>query len=510
MTTLAPPGLPAFLAAVAARIGREHVLASAETLAAYGEHTLPGGDTPPSAVLHPGSTDEVQAIVRLANTHRVPLYPISTGQNIGLGTRAPVRAGQVIVELGRRMNRIVEVNETFGYCVVEPGVTFQALYDELVRRGNRLMVSVTGGPPLGSVLGNALDKGGGSGAAGDHFGSVCGMEIVLGSGEIIRTGDGSLDTPEPVNWHVSKYSFGPALDGLFTQSNYGIVTRAGVWLQPRPPAIGSFAFTFPDDDDLADIIELVRPLRVSNFVPTQIRVTNDLYMLSPQETHPEYAATGGKAALSDAARKAMQARHGLGAWTVSGALYGASAEALAPGLERLKAHFGRHGKARHIPPEQAAAMKPLHVALATHSGVPGAGELTMLRWRPGGGAIWFTPGTPMSGAIAGELSRACRAICAAHGLEYMVSNVCGPRFARGVHAIIYNRQDADESRRADACYRAMAQAFAGKGIFVGRAPTAYQGFHHAQRMPAFIRACEAIKAALDPNGVIAPGKYGIE
>ena len=73
---------------------------------------------------------------------------------------------------------------------------------------------------------------------------------MLGNGEVLRTGDGALDSKDLMNWHTSKYSFGPILDGLFTQSNYGIVTRMGVWLLPRPPAVRSFHFTFPDDDDL--------------------------------------------------------------------------------------------------------------------------------------------------------------------------------------------------------------------------------------------------------------------
>lgn len=160
--------------------------------------------------------------------------------------------------------------------MIEPGVTFQALHEELRSRGSRLMISPTGGPPQGSVLGNAIDRGGGSGGIySDHFGALCGIEIVLGNGNLVRTGDGSLKTTAS-NWHLSKYSFGPGLDGLFSQSNYGIVTQAGVWLALRPPAIEPFVLTFPDDDDLGSLIDLVRQLKMSNFVPTQIRIISDL------------------------------------------------------------------------------------------------------------------------------------------------------------------------------------------------------------------------------------------
>ena len=208
---------------------------------------MPGGDRPPAGVIYPASTADVQAIVRAANKHKVPLYPISTGSNIGLGTRSATTAGQVVVDLGRRMNRILDIDEKLAFAVVEPGVSYQMLHDELVRRGNRLMLDVTSGPPQGGMIGNALDKGAGYSPYFDHFGFSCGLEIVLGNGDVLRTGDGSIESKDLVNWHTSKYSFGPILDGLFAQSNYGIVTRMGLWLMPRPPAVRSFHFAFPDD-----------------------------------------------------------------------------------------------------------------------------------------------------------------------------------------------------------------------------------------------------------------------
>jgi 4-cresol dehydrogenase (hydroxylating) flavoprotein subunit len=239
--------------------------------------------------------------VRAANTHKVALYPISTGNNIGLGSRSASASGQVVVDLGRKMNRILDIDEKLAFAVVEPGVSYQALYDELVRRGNKLMLDVTSGPPQGGMIGNALDKGAGYSPYFDHFGFSCGLEIVLGNGELLRTGDGALDSKDLINWHTSKYSFGPILDGLFTQSNFGIVTRMGVWLLPRPPAVRSFHFAFPDDDDLETIVELCRPLKLSNFVPTLFRVSNDLYLCGSEGESPEYRASGGKRSISDEA-----------------------------------------------------------------------------------------------------------------------------------------------------------------------------------------------------------------
>src|ERR1700760_2067096 len=132
----------AFLREVERAIGAEHVARDGQ---AYGVHTLPAADRPPGAVIYPGSTEEVQAIVRAANAHRVPVFPISTGLNTGLGSRAPVRPGQVVLDLGRRMNRILEIDEVLGYAAIEPGVTFQAMADELIRRGGHYIISTTSG-----------------------------------------------------------------------------------------------------------------------------------------------------------------------------------------------------------------------------------------------------------------------------------------------------------------------------------------------------------------------------
>jgi 4-cresol dehydrogenase (hydroxylating) len=76
----------------------------------------------PSAALAPASVEQVQALVRIANEYRIPLYPISTGRNLTYGGSAPVYNGSVVLDL-KRMNRILEINEAGAYCMVEPGVS---------------------------------------------------------------------------------------------------------------------------------------------------------------------------------------------------------------------------------------------------------------------------------------------------------------------------------------------------------------------------------------------------
>ncbi len=109
-------------------------------------------------MVYPSSTEEVQKITRWANQHKIPIYPISMGRNIGYGGAAPRIPGSVVVDLGRRMNKILDIDADNASCIVEPGVSYFALYEEIQRRKLPLWIDC---PDLGggSVLGNAIDRG---------------------------------------------------------------------------------------------------------------------------------------------------------------------------------------------------------------------------------------------------------------------------------------------------------------------------------------------------------------
>lgn len=100
-----------------------------------------------------------------------------------------------------RMDKIIEVNEEFGYAIVEPGVSFFDLYDYIQEKGYQLWPSV---PALGwgSVVGNTSERGFGYTPQGNHAEQQCGMEVILATGEIVRTGMGAL--PDSPMWALYK------------------------------------------------------------------------------------------------------------------------------------------------------------------------------------------------------------------------------------------------------------------------------------------------------------------
>ena len=111
-----------------------------------------------SAIAYPSSTSEVQAIVKWANEFNIPIWPISMGRNIGYGGAAPRVPGSVVVDLGRNMNKILNIDQDNASCMVEPGVSYFKLYEEIQKRRLPLWIDT---PDLGggSVLGNAVDRG---------------------------------------------------------------------------------------------------------------------------------------------------------------------------------------------------------------------------------------------------------------------------------------------------------------------------------------------------------------
>ncbi|MFW9990272.1 MAG: FAD-binding oxidoreductase [Candidatus Odinarchaeota archaeon] len=181
-------------------------------------------------VIIPGSAEEVQEIVKIANKYKIPLVPWVTG--INFGSIATPRKGGIVVDL-RRLNRVLEVNEDDMYAVVEGGITWAGLQGFLEKYHPNLRAGITWSPPGTGVIPSCLCYGmfdlGMIGGSGAEF--INGLEVVLGSGDLIKVGSCCL----------SNYWYGrqplPDLAGLFIgwEGSTGIVTKASIKLWPKLP-----------------------------------------------------------------------------------------------------------------------------------------------------------------------------------------------------------------------------------------------------------------------------------
>jgi hypothetical protein len=123
-----------------------------------------------SAVVAPRNVPDVQAVMRLCNEFEIPVWPFSIGRNVGYGGAGPRVPGSLGMDMGRNMNKILNVDLDGAYALVEPGVTYFDLHDYLVKNNlrDKLWIDV---PDLGggSVLGNTCERGVGYTPYGDHY-----------------------------------------------------------------------------------------------------------------------------------------------------------------------------------------------------------------------------------------------------------------------------------------------------------------------------------------------------
>jgi 4-cresol dehydrogenase (hydroxylating) len=240
------------------------------------------------------------------------------------------------------MNRIWHVDEELGYAVIEPGVTYKQINEHLKQTGSRLWSDTAGSTPFASVIGNALDKGRGLTPMADHFGALCGMDVVLADGSLVETGGG----PAGGNTvrHTYKWGVGPYLDGLFVQSNLGIVVKAGIWLMPEPDVFDFAAFEYKASPDrLPAFIDDLRELVMSRAIRSFPHLANDFAMMCILAQYPHEMLQGRKH-LTESATAQWRKQHGVAPWTFGCGLYG-SKEEVGYQKRMIRKVLGRYGMA---------------------------------------------------------------------------------------------------------------------------------------------------------------------
>jgi 4-cresol dehydrogenase (hydroxylating) len=533
-------------------VGADHVLLQSETLARYSCDTIPWQRNC-SAVVYPGCRDDICAIVKIAARHGLPVWTFSKGKNWGYGATMAAQDGAVILIL-ERMNRILEVNEDLAYAVIEPGVTYRQLADHLKSRAIKLWADCTDSTPEGSVLGNALDRGIGHTPYGDHFGHLCGLEVVLANGEVIRTGAALPDSPA---WHTFKWGAGPYVEGLFSQSNFGIVTRAGIWLMPEPEAFQAFFCEVKQEESLPDVLDSLRRLALAGALRGTAHLINDILCLSMLTQYP-HEQRRGQPFLSDDARGDLRGRFGITPWTLTSGLYGTAAQVRA-NRDLIRRELKSYGELTFIDRRELTKLEwlmgfvkrtqrlpfvsglgrlvkrclmgraPMEVFELVRHAVPilqGVPSEFVVRFayfksrqcrpqcdihpaRDGCGLIWFAPVVPLTGSHVKGVLDLCRPVFHEHGFDFSVSLiVVNPRSAVALMQIFYDKADPAETATAKDLYKELDGLTVRAGYQQYRTNVANMD-RFLEPIPPYQRLLESMKKAVDPCGTLAPGRYGI-
>jgi 4-cresol dehydrogenase (hydroxylating) flavoprotein subunit len=528
---VAPPLSAEALSELRRLLGDEAVRTDPASLAEFRDPYSPPSwrQHEPAAVLEPASAGQVQDIVRMADRYRFSLWTFSQGRNYGYGGPAPRQAGCAALSL-RGLNRILEINEDLAYAVVEPGVRFLDLHEELRGRKIPLWPSI---PDLGwgSVIGNTLDHGVGFTPLGDHPGRSCGMEVVLADGSLLRTGmGGQVGNPA---WHVRKHAYGPSAEGIFMQSNFGIVTKMGCWLMPEPEAYISADVRVEREEDIVPLLETVRPLLLDGTIQNYPIVYNATLVGGAFSGVPRGHWYAGEGSLPGEAIGKMMAETGCGAWFMRFALYGPAAivdEQYAACVRAFGTITGARMSARRMrggevhdtlsaavppPPGPAGAVGRLRQQSdTTQAGIPTLDLLDNLSWEDAGagGHLDYSPVAPLDGEEALRQSRWLRGVFTEHGFDYAASLMLTPRAFINITSVWFNTASEEQARRAYDFIGRLIRLGAERGYPVYRTHLEYmdsaaQTFDFNDHAQA--RFNQRLKDALDPSGIFSPGKQGI-
>jgi len=508
-------------------VGRQWVYTSEEDVELYKDAYSPFWGEPEerlvSAAVAPESVEQVQQVLRVANAHRIPIYPISTGRNLGYGGSAPVYSGSVVLDL-KRMNRILEVSERNASCLVEPGVSYFDLYRHIRERGLKLWIDCPD-PGWGSLIGNALDHGNGYTMAPyrDHFGAHCGMEVVLANGELVRTGMGAL--PGAKTWQQSKYGFGPDIDGLFSQGNAGVVTKMGFWLMAEPEAYLSGTVQVYRHDDLAPLLDEFCALINSNGMTATTRLGSPLQLgrvfgIPPD---PEHAALLDNPDVTPAELERYGMTHDLPYWTVDLKFYGGVevveaqwAHAVRRFTQKLpEARFSK-GELVRFPLTDTQAAQVMDKASL---GIPSLGAFFVgarsdANPVPSHGHFWLSPIIPLSAPDVLEAQKVFAQAFRDWGIRPLYRTLPQLYHPRAFYLLFgfALSEDAQTNRQTREIIRRMIKLAADHGwgeyrtapAFMDDIMNVYSFNNHA-----LLRLHERIKDAVDPNGILSAGRYGI-
>jgi glycolate oxidase len=453
---------PAVLPRLTEIVGTENLFTDPEDLESYAYDATSLWVHAPDVVVFPLTTEHISEIMKLANETKTPVTPRGGGTNVSGGS-VPIQGG--IVLCTTRMNQIVEISKENMIAIVEPGVVLMNLNIALAQQG--LMFPPDPQSFVGATMGGVVAENSG-GPAGLKYGVtkhyVLGLEWVLPDGDVINIGA-----------TTTKNRTGYDLPMLFTGSEgtLGIMTKAILKLIPKPPAARTMAAVFGDS---AEAGSLVFKVLQEGIVPGKIELLDNWVINRIEEMMPMGLPTDADAMLL---------------FEFDGA-----AEAVDRELERTSEICTANGALEVLiaeTPEEAlkywTARKAGFAAVFGKAPTTLAEDVTVPRDR------------------IPDLLRVCKALQEETGITIVVLGHAGDG---NLHPAILTDEDDPEhlARAQDTMHRIFDAALEMGGVVSGEHGIGLEKrqFMSKAVSPRVLNIMKDIKALLDPNGIMNPGK----
>jgi D-lactate dehydrogenase (cytochrome) len=454
-----PTAIDAAVAVLAARFGNRLVTSRA-VCEQHGNTTTWIANEPPDAVVFPQSTTDVQDIVRICATHRVPVIPFGAGTSLEGHVNAPF--GGVSIDF-RDMNNVLAVNSDDLDCVVEPGITRKQLNEHLRDQGLFFPLDPGADASLGGMAATRC-----SGTNAVRYGTmkdnVLALKAVLANGELMTTAR-----------RAKKSSAGYDLTRLLvgSEGTLGVITELTLKLAGIPEAISAGYCRFPSVEAacnaaIATIQSGIPVARVELMDELQVKATNLYSKLSLPEAPMLFVEFhGSPAGVAEQSERFGEIARDLGA---------ASFEWAMKSEDRT-----RLWQARHDAYWAGRGLRPGTQAVATDVCVP-------------------------ISRLAECVTETQRDI-ATHGL---VAPILGHVGDGNFHlSLLVDMADIDEVKAAKMlCERLVERALAMDGTCTGEHGVGQGKMKYLPRElgDTTLEAMVAIKRALDPKNIMNPGK----